>query len=285
MLEEITSDYSRQFRSRLNALPLKFKCEVGEIPLQKGMRPSSRKQAVIDLLKNYHVEYVEVGTGTNRFIVKFDGFALKIALDHEGVADNMQEFAICESLMPHVAYAHEISKGGHLMVASYCPAFTTHNEMWAHNGAIRKILTEWSKRFLLGDVGLTQHNYANWGLAPGNRPVCIDYAYIFPASIDMFKCICGNRSMTFAKGDFSEYKCTKCGRTYEDRTLRAKISHEERMRLFNNVKGIEMRQEYEMHPVDPKYIKINNNPDAPDPYSIAMEVSDHLRGLPTESWF
>lgn len=170
------------------------------------------------------------------------------------------------------------------MVASYCPAFTTHNEMWSHNGAIRQILSEWSKRFLLGDVGLTQHNYANWGLAPGNRPVCIDYAYIFPASIDMFKCICGNRSMTFAKGDFSSYKCTKCNRIYEDRELRAKISRDERMRLFNNVQGIEMRQEYEVHPVDPKYIKINDNPDMPDPYTTAMDVSNHFRGIPTKDW-
>lgn len=278
-------DYRRDFRSRLNALPLEFKCEIGEIPLQKGMRPSSRKEKAIELLNKYHIDYTEIGTGTNRFIVKYDGFALKIALDHEGVADNMQEFAICDSLMPHVAYAHEISKGGHLLVASYCPAFTTHSEMWSHNGSIREILTEWSKRFLLGDVGITQHNYANWGLAPGGRPVCIDYAYIFPASLDMFKCICGNRSMTFANSSFSTYKCTKCGKTYEDRELRAKISHEERMRLFNNVKGIEMREEYESHPVDPKYIKVNTNPDAPNPYDVAMNAHDLSSGNPTSNWY
>ena len=179
----LVDEYKRQFRSRLNSLPLEFKCEIGEIPLQKGLRATSRKEKVIELLQKYDIDYIEIGTGTNRFIVKYDGYALKIALDREGVADNMQEFSICEDLMPNVAYAYEISSGGHLLVADYCPAFTSQNEMWQHNSSIRKILQEWSKRYLLGDVGMTERTYANWGLAPGNRPVCIDYAYIFPSSI------------------------------------------------------------------------------------------------------
>lgn len=278
------TEFYEQFRSRLNALPIEFKCEIGEIPLQKGMRPTSRKEKAIELLKKYHIDYVEIGTGTNRFIIKYDGYAVKIALDREGIADNKQEFAICEALMPNVAYAHEISKGGHLLVASYCPAFTTHNEMWSHNARIRQILMDWSKRYLLGDVGLTTYNYANWGLSPDGRPVCIDYAYIFPASLDLFKCICGNKSMTL-DGNFSEYKCTKCGHKYQDRELRAKISHDERLRLFSSVSGIEMKDEFETHPVDPKYIKYDDNPDAPDPYDVAMDVYDHIHGYETSSWY
>lgn len=276
-------DIKKKFRSRLNALPLELKCEIGEIPLQKGMRPTSRKEKVIEILNKYHIDWVEIGTGTNRFIVKYDGYALKIALDREGIADNKQEFAICESLMPNVAYAHEISIGGHLLVASYCPAFTTHNEMWSHNGAIREILNEWSKRYLLGDVGLVSTNYANWGLAPGNRPVCIDYAYIFPASLNLFKCICGNKTMKL-DGTFAQYQCTKCGKQYQDRELRAKISQNERLRLFNNVSGITMTEEYELHDVDLKYIQYKPNPDAPDPYSVAMNVMEHVNGNETSGW-
>ena len=43
-------DRKRQFRSRLNSLPLELKCEIGEIPLQKGLRATSRKEKVIELL-------------------------------------------------------------------------------------------------------------------------------------------------------------------------------------------------------------------------------------------
>jgi len=285
MAETVTSEYIRTFRSRLNSLPPDFKDEVGEIPLQKGMRATSRKERVIKLLDDYKIEWLDIGTGTNRFIVKYDGYALKIALDREGIADNMQEYAVCESLMPNVAYAHEISKGGHLLVASYCPAFTSAQEMYNHRSAISNILSDWGKRFLLGDVGITGKNFANWGLAPGGRPVCIDYAYVFPVSIDIFKCICGNQAMEFVGGDFSRYRCSKCKKEYEDRELRARISNNERMRLFNNATGIIMKDEFEEHPVDPKYIKYDTNPDAPDLYDAAMNVSDHLGGYQTSNWY
>lgn len=137
---------------------------------------------------------------------------------------------------------------------------------------------------MLGDVGLSSYNYANWGLSPEGKPVCIDYAYIFPASLDLFKCICGNKTMTL-DGNFSEYKCTKCGHKYQDRELRAKISQQERLRLFSNVPGMHMTEEYQSFEVDPKYIEYVYNPDAPDPYDSAMEVVDHLNGKDTAAWF
>lgn len=281
----VINEYFRTFRSRLNTLPLDLKCKLAEVPLQKGMRATSRRDKVIELLDEYKINWVQLGTGTNRYIVKYDGYALKIALDQEGIADNKQEFAICESLMPNVAYAYEISSGGHLLVASYCPAFSTANEMYLHRNAISNILQNWSKRYLLGDVGISSVNFANWGLAPGGRPVCIDYAYIFPVGINVFKCICGNQSMEFATGDFTKYRCTKCKKEYEDRELRAKISPDERARLFKNVNGLEMREAVEEHPVDPKYISYDNNPDSPDPYSVAINVSDHLNGYRTSNWY
>jgi hypothetical protein len=91
--------------------------------------------------------------------------------------------------------------------------------------------------------------------------------------------------MVFAKNDFSTYKCSKCGTLYEDRELRARISLEERMRLFNNVIGIKMHNEFEEHPIDKKYIKYEQNPDAPNIYDAAMSVEEHLAGLPTKYWY
>lgn len=273
------------FRSRLNTLPLDLKEKIGEIPFQKGMRATSRKNKVIELLKEYDIDFLEIGTGTNRFIIKYDGFAIKIALDREGIADNRQEWAMGEALQPHAAYSHEISKGGNLLVADYAPAFTSYSEMYSYATSIKNILNEWGKRFLLGDVGLTQVNYANWGISPEGRPVCIDYAYIFPASLDLFKCICGNKTMTFADTTYSTYKCPECGRKYEDRELRAKISQEERFRLFNNVSGIEMTEPMETRDVDIRYAKYETNPDAPDPYDTAMNVAQQFMGMGKISGF
>ena len=264
------------FRSRLNALPIDLKVNIGEVSFQKGMLATSRRDKVIELLTEYNIPFQNIGTGTNRHIVKYDGYVIKIALDREGVADNKQEWVMSEILKPHVATAYEISKGGHLLVASYAPAFTSQHEMFSYRSSITKILTEWSNRFLLGDVGLTKTNYANWGLNASGKPVCIDYAYIFPVSMDIFKCvICGSKNMIL-DSSFSRYKCAHCQHEYEDRDLRSKISQEARLKLFQNVDGIEMTKEVEEHEIDQKYIKIDNNPDLPDPYETAYNVANHL---------
>lgn len=266
----------RQFRSRLNGLPLELKVRLGEVVFQKGMRASSRRDKVIELLTQYNVPFQNVGTGTNRHIIKYDGYVIKIALDREGVADNKQEWVMSELLKPHVAEAYEISKGGHLLVASYAPAFTSISEMLSYRSTIVGILQQWGSRYLLGDVGIVSTNYANWGINQQGKPVCIDYAYIFPVSMDLFKCVkCGSKAMSL-NATFSEYKCTKCGQTYEDRTLRSKISQDERLRLFENVAGITMTHDIEMHPIEEKYIIPDDNPDLPDPYEVASNVAEHL---------
>lgn len=266
--------YTKTFRSRLNELPLEMKCEIGEIPLQKGMRATARKEKVTEILEKYNIPFIEIGTGTNRYIIKYDGYVIKIALDREGIADNKQEFAMCELLQPHVAYSHEISMGGHLLVASYAPAFTSMSEMTVYRNQIISILNSWKHKFLLGDVGLDSVNYANWGLLANiGRPVCIDYAYIFPASLDIFKCYCGNKQM-FINSKFTEYECSKCHKKYQDRELRSRISQSERLKLFNNVSGISMSEMFEKHKVDPKYItQENRKPDFPDEYQSGVEAA------------
>ena len=272
----------RSFRSRLMTLPKECRIKIGEVSYQKGMRATSRKNRVIEILKEYNIPFTEVGTGTNRFIVKYDGFALKIALDREGVADNKQEWVMSDMLSPNVATAYEISKGGHLLVATYAPAFTSYTEMSIYGTKIRKILDSWGSRFLLGDVGFNRVNYANWGLL-GGLPVCIDYAYIFPASMDLFKCICGCKRMKFTDDSYSSYKCAECGREYEDRDLRAKISQEDRLRLFNTVEGVEMHAPVEEHLVAAKYLPKDRNPDLPDPSKTIMEYVRMKNGM--NSWW
>jgi len=275
----------RPFRSRLNQLPIELKVKIGEVSFQKGMLATSRRDKVIELLTEYNIPFQNIGTGTNRHIVKYDGYVIKIALDREGVADNKQEWVMSDMLRPHVADAYEISQGGHLLVASYAPAFTSQHEMYSYRSTITKILTSWSDRYLLGDVGLTNVNYANWGLNQEGKPVCIDYAYIFPVSMNIFKCVnCGNKAMSL-NSSFTEYTCMHCKRVYQDRELRSKISQQERLKLFENVKGIKLTKPVEEHPVDAQYIPIDTNPDLPDPYQTAVNAANHLMAMGKISTF
>jgi len=265
----------RTFRSRLNSLPLELKVKLGEVSYQKGMLPTSRRDRISELFSEYGIEFKNIGTGTNRHIVKYDGYVIKIALDKEGIADNKQEWVMADKLAPHVAMAYEISKGGHLLVSEYAPAFSTYYEMRLYRETIRGILREWAKQFLIGDVGIVDKNYANWGLNAKGLPVCIDYAYLFPVSMNIFTCICGNRAMTM-DDSFSTYKCVKCHREYSDAELRMMITQQERLKMFENIPGLEMTLAEEQHPVDISYKKPNQNPDYPDIYEATMEVAQHL---------
>lgn len=265
----------RTFRSRLNSLPLELKVGLGEVVYQIGMTPTHRRDRVSDLFTQYGIEFRNIGTGTNRHIVRYDGYVIKIALDREGIADNRQEWVMADKLAPHVAMAYEISKGGHLLVAEYCPAFSNYCEMTLHRTAITKILKEWAKQYLIGDVGLVDKNFANWGVNTKGDPVCIDYAYLFPVSMNVFTCICGNRSMTM-DDSFSKYRCIKCNKEYPDAELRMAVTQNERLKMFENIPGLKMTLPEEQHPVDIIYKKRNQNPDYPDIYETTMEVARHM---------
>lgn len=264
------------YRSRLNTLPLELKMKLGEVSFQKGMLASSRRNRMIELLKDYKLPFTEIGTGTNRFVFKYDSYVIKVALDKEGIADNRQDWVIADMLTPDIAYTHEISKGGHLLIADYCPAFTSYAEMSMYMKEIKTILQRWSTRFLLGDVGFSKVNYANWGLSPGGKPVCIDYSYIFPASMDLFKCICGNKTIEPYDTSYTSYKCSACGKRYEDRDLRSRISQKTRLEMFNNTKGIIMSEPYQQIEVDSSLLPEEHNPDAPTVSEIANNLVNRV---------
>lgn len=221
------------YRSRLNQLPSDLKYELGEIPLQKGMLAPSKKAKAVELLTKYKIDFTEVGTGTNRFIFKYDGYAVKFALDSDGIADNKQEFAVCKTLGSRAATSYEISKGGHLLVAEYCPAFTSYQEMFNHNVEIEAALAEWSKSCVLGDVGISRLNYANWGLR-GNQAVCIDYAYIFPATMHVFTCNCGSSEIVPTDSTYQTYTCASCKTIISDAKLRQRVTPMMRINMLAN---------------------------------------------------
>ena len=272
------------FRSRLAELPTEVREGLAEVSYQIGMTPSARRNRCIDVLKKWDIPFKDIGTGTNRFIIRYSGFAVKIALDREGVADNKQEMVMSPALSPHVATAHEITKGGHLLVADYAPAFTSYSEFIMYRSKIARILESWGGRFLLGDVGITSVNYANWGIFHG-EPVCIDYAYIFPASMDLFTCVCGCKHMTFTDTTFTQYQCgnPNCKMQYTDRELRNRISQDERLKLFANVSqnAIEMTSPNKLVEVEDYLVHQDVDPDMPDPYET-MDAMIQMFGYPSD---
>lgn len=269
------------FRSRLNEIPLQLKRDIALVTFQDGWNNVKRRKEMITLAEDHHLPFQDVGTGTNRFIIKYDGYVLKIGLDDEGINDNKQEWNVGFTLPrlkanePDVALPYEISKGGHLMVADYAPAFTSYTEMSRHKTTIASILGNWSKNgYLLGDVGIQSKNFANWGLL-NNRPVCIDYAYVFKASGTIFGCDkCGCRELKLDVS-YSNYTCPVCNNSFPDAFLRARIPDNSRAKLFKD--SISENIAVEMTTAEttiPCVIKepIRMNPDAPNRMDDMWEV-------------
>jgi hypothetical protein len=268
----------RLFRSRLNGIPLECKVDLGEISLQKGLLPATRRQDAREILNRYNIDWTEVAAGTNRFVVKYEGYALKIALDKEGVIDNKQEFAVYDQLAPDATRVHEISTGGHLLMSSYCPSFTSPTEFQAHVPVIRKKLARWGVRHILGDVGINEKNLANWSIDPETGDVVAnDTGYVFSYSYDIVRCICGNRTIVNTDSSFTMYKCTQCSKTYGDRDLRMVISQDERLRLFDKIDGFTLYETEEHHMSDAPISKKRINPDAPDMSDVLMGAAQ-MRG-------
>jgi hypothetical protein len=255
------------YRSRLNALPVDLKADIASVVYQWGLSATNRRNLVMEAFNDYKIPVTELGTGTNRLCMKYSNFALKIALDDEGIDDNRQEWVMSDILAPDVAETMEISgdivkkdddtfeiTGGHLMVAAYVPALANWSEMLFEQRNIEKILKRWSKICLLGDVGVTNKNYANWGKIQ-NQVKCIDYAYVFPMGMDLFKCTCGCPDLDIDPS-FSKYICKYCKRQISDSELRARISNEKRHEFFSKVKGLKMSKEFEKFDVDMKYLHI-----------------------------
>lgn len=267
------------FRSRINMLPMPLKMKIGELSEQYGLRPSSKREILLDALDKSKIEWTEIGTGTNRFCFRHDSYVFKTALDLEGIADNAQEWAMTKRLK-NVPMTHEITRGRHLMVASYIPALTSFQDMQLYSTQIKEILSRWnSEGYLLGDVGIAAENYANWG-ALNKKAYCIDSAYIFPATCNLFGCRCGNTRMIPSDGTYTSYKCTACGAIYTDRELRSRISSEERIKLFEDSTGLLLTQPLEEHEVDNSY-SYDDRQYAADEFQSALNLvqGKHFDGI------
>lgn len=205
-----------------------------EIELLSRRRDISNEAKHEELIKLMHSkdigEIVQLGPGTNRYAFKLDGFVVKVATDHDGKIDNLKEFKMAKRLYPYVTKTYEVSENGTLLIAEYIQPFASYQEMYMHRDRIREILTELSAVYLIGDVGITSNNYANWGERAGSKePVCLDFAYVYEVSSDLFRCrYCDAHAMLRPDQNFTELYCSNpsCKKRYSFSDIRARIGND-----------------------------------------------------------
>lgn len=213
------------------AFPEELRVKIALLSRRRDIINAEKQEELFKLLREYNIQGVTpLGPGTNRYAFKLNGFVIKVATDHDGIIDNLKEFKMAKRLYPHVTKIYEVSENGTLLVAEYIQPFSSYGEMYQYADKIREILQNFSSVYLIGDVGVTQKNYANWGLRIGSdSPVCLDFAYVYDVSSELFVCRkCKSNSMLVPDKDFVKLMCPAkgCGAVYEFSDIRRRIGND-----------------------------------------------------------
>ena len=211
--------------------PYELRVEIDILSRRRDIINEEKQEEIFKLLRKYNItDTTPLGPGTNRYAFKIAGFVVKVATDNDGKIDNMKEFKMAKRLFPHVTKTYEISNNGTLLIAEYIQPFGSYAEMLSHADQIRKILSDFSSVYLIGDVGIDRKNYANWGLRVGSdEPVCLDFAYVYEISSSLFICSkCNANSMLIPDKDFVNLHCSNpaCGARYTFEDIRMRIGND-----------------------------------------------------------
>jgi hypothetical protein len=212
-------------------LPLDLRVEIELLSRRRDIFNAEKQEELIKLLRKFNIQgIVPLGSGTNRYAFKLNGFVIKVATDNDGKIDNFKEYKMAKRLYPYVSKTYEVSENGTLLVAEYIEPFQSYGEMLAYADQIRDILKKLSSVYLIGDVGITKKNYANWGKRIGSDdPVCLDFAYVYDVKSELFLCkACKNNSMLIPNNDFTKLICPAvgCGKEYEFEEIRARLGND-----------------------------------------------------------
>ncbi len=210
-------------------LPLDLRVELELLSRRRDIINEEKQEEILTLMRNYDIHnVVPLGPGTNRYAAKIEGFVVKFATDHDGKIDNFKEFKLAKRFFPDVSKIHEVSRNGSLLVAEYIIPFQSYSEMLKYADKIREKLRRISSVYLIGDVGISSVNYANWGLRVGtDEPTCLDFAYAYEVSSELFVCrACKSGGMLVPDKDFVNLHCSACGKRYSFEDIRGRIGND-----------------------------------------------------------
>ena len=223
---------SKKLRSLIHEqFSFDLRVELDLLSRRRDISNKEKQEELFKCLRKYNInDIVPLGPGTNRYAFKLNGFVIKFATDRDGKIDNFKEFKMAKILFPYVTKIYEVSENGTIVVAEYIQPFDSYFEMRAYADQIRAILKELSSMYLIGDVGITEKNYVNWGIRIGTDfPVCLDFAYVYSVKSKLFICpYCQSNSMIVPNNDFTALICSnpKCGRKYLFEDIRRKIGND-----------------------------------------------------------
>lgn len=191
-----------------------------------------------ECLRNHNIPFDALGPGTNRMAVLIDGYAVKIALDNDGMIDNKREFKYTKKLQPYVVKCYECTTDGLVMCCEFVELFN-FDDYGRNQKKMKEILEDISQNYLIGDVGITSKNYVNWGTRIDGSVCILDFAYIYETSYTTFECVnCNSYSMLQYDNNFDKLVCPNCNRKYEFGEIRRRISREAQDKEIGDIRTI-----------------------------------------------
>ena len=202
-------------------------------------------------------DYRRIGEGTNRFVCLLDNHIIKVAYNYLAYIDNMNELAQAKYKKKYLAQAYETN--GIILVSEYVTVMDKEDFL-ENQSPIFKILNLLEKdtslagnkerRYILGDMGMSEKNYGNWGRRMNGDIVVLDYGYLYQLSEaewkEVSKCpICGS-SLKYTS-DFSQLICVQ------------NAKHEVQYTTLRNVHGYaNIIENIKENLNDDKYVKFDN---------------------------
>lgn len=197
---------------------------------------NERVAEIEKILDKYGIEHMKLGAGTNRYAVLIDEYAVKIALDEDGMTDNKREMLYGTSLQPYVVKVYECMENGLIAVFEYVKPFD-REDFWRMKPKMKEILKNITEGYLIGDIGITQKNFINWGMRTESDICILDFAYIYSVKYNVFTCpkCKGNSSLIYDE-NYVNLVCPICGSIYTFADIRKRISKNDEKKEIGDIK-------------------------------------------------
>ena len=190
--------------------------------------------------------------------------AVKIALDKDGMIDNRREFLygryLYNSYDRCVCKTYECLPNGLIAVFEYVTPFTLP-DLHRFEDKIRDILHDIANVFMIGDVGVNEDNYKNWGIrmVDGKEEICmLDFAYIYAISYKLFTCNCDNMTLVQYDKDYVNLVCPRCHKKYRFADIRRKVTTQAQEEEIGDIRrlGYVLHQASEMVEDNPEFMPV-----------------------------
>lgn len=231
--------------------------ELEKVTYMNSIDNNSKVIYINQLLTNYDVPYSPLGAGTNRYSVMVEEYAVKIALDRDGMTDNKREFIYSKNLQPYVIKFYETTPNGLIGFCEYVQIFSL-DDFYDNQPKMREILEEISSQYLIGDIGISTKNYLNWGLRFDGSICILDFAYIYSLSFKTFVCTCPSAGVLTYDQDYNLLKCNICGKKHSFKDVRRRITRKQEEDEIGDIreKGYTIHSATEKVELNPKFTTI-----------------------------